>query len=79
MAEYTVTIPIAGHLIISVEAESASAAVEKAMDEATIEHLDSWEQLEQFHQGNVCYCPRPWELTVVNDDTGEEEEVEEAA
>jgi len=25
------------------------------------EHLETWEALGWFHQGNVCYCPPPWE------------------
>lgn len=70
--EYEITIPVAGHAYITVIAESESEALEIAMDEVSEKDIDSWEFLEQFNQGNVCYCPRPW--TVVVDDVGEVEE-----
>lgn len=73
MAKYSVTIPVAGHLFIEVEAENAEAARDKAFEEAGQEHLEDWEALESFNTGNVCHCPSPWELTIVNQDTGEEE------
>lgn len=60
---YSVTIPMAGHLVVEVEATTEDEAIALAIDEATIDHLDRWEIVEQFIQGNVCYCPRPWEVT----------------
>lgn len=64
MPTYTVIIPMAGHLIVEVEAKDEAEAKEKALDEASIEHLEGWEALEQFTEGNVCYCPSPWEVEV---------------
>ncbi len=65
MAVYEVLIPMAGHLVIAVEANSEEEAKDKAYDQATIEHLENWEALECFNQGNVCYCPSPWEVEVI--------------
>lgn len=59
--EYHVTIPIAGHAYLTVEAESVEEAIEIAMGEVTIDHIETWDPVEAFNQGNVCYCPRPWE------------------
>lgn len=61
---YTVTIPIAGHLHFDVEAESPEAAKEQAYNLPVEEGDLSWEMLERFNSGNVCYCPTPWNLTV---------------
>ena len=63
MKRYDVTIPIAGHAIITVEAASEEDAIQKALEseDLTIKSIESWEALERFHQGNICYCPRPWE------------------
>ena len=69
---FQVTIPFAGHMVIDVEAESEEAAIETALNEVTLDHIDSWEPLERFNQGNVCYCPHPWEAEVV--DYGPDEE-----
>jgi hypothetical protein len=54
---YSVKIPIAGHAYIDVEADNEEAAIEAAMDSVELRHIESWEVLEQFNQGNVCYCP----------------------
>jgi hypothetical protein len=61
MAEYNVTIPIAGHAFKTVEADSQEEAIEKAMEELTVDDIGEWEPLMRFNQGNVCYCPSPWE------------------
>ena len=63
MKTYTVTVPIAGHIVIDVEAESEELAIEAAMnsDKLTLDNVDCWEALEQFNEGNVFYCPQPWE------------------
>jgi len=61
MATYSVTIPIAGHVVLEVEASSEKEAIDKGMQEATIEHIGEWDCLNQFNSGNVCYCPTPWE------------------
>lgn len=72
MKEYTVTIPIAGHAIVTVEADSEEQAKEKAFKEVTSDHIEAWETLESFNSGNVCYCPQPWRVEIE-----EGEEVEE--
>lgn len=63
MKTYTVTIPMAGHLVIDVEAESAEAAIDVALssEHLTLDKLEGWEALERFIQDNICYCPSPWE------------------
>lgn len=72
MRYYTVTIPIAGHVVVSVEAENEEDAKDLAY--GLYDEKDAtWETIEQFHQGNVCYCPHPWQVTV--DDEGEVEEL----
>lgn len=55
-----VTMPIAGHCYVEVEAETEEEAIEKAFDSVTNENLESWEALERFQQGNVSHCPHPW-------------------
>ena len=69
MREYQVTVPIAGHAFITVNADSEEEAKEKAFAEITLDHIEEWEALEQFNRGNVCYCPSPWEIDV--EDCGE--------
>ncbi len=60
MKTYSVSIPIAGHAYVTVEAESEQDAIEKGMDLASNENIE-WECLARFNNGNVCYCPSPWE------------------
>lgn len=67
MRTWGVTVPIAGHAYIVVEAETEDEAIDRALDEVTTDHLDSWESLRQFNQGNVCYCPSPWEAEAVDE------------
>lgn len=61
---YTVTIPIAGHAFVDVEAESEAEAEEKAFGSVTRDHIEEWEALKKINQGNVCYCPMPWEVEI---------------
>ena len=63
MPLYNVTIPIAGHAFLQVEADNEDAAIEAAFasDDLTIDAIGSWEPIEAFNAGNVCYCPHPWE------------------
>lgn len=69
MKTYEVTIPIAGHAFLTVEAESEEEAISMAIDEATIDNVEEWTTLRQFHSGNVCYCPQPWEAEASCDDS----------
>jgi hypothetical protein len=59
---YVVTIPIAGHAVVEVEAENEDDAKEEALCKVRAEHLDSWEALTTFNTGNVCHCPSPWDI-----------------
>jgi len=60
--KWSVMIPMAGHLYVEVEADSEEDAIEKASEVATLDNLESWDTLERFNQGNVCYCPQPWQI-----------------
>ena len=62
---FAVTLPIAGHAYVMVEAENEEAALEAAFNEVTIDNIETWEAVERFNQGNVCYCPHPWEAEVI--------------
>lgn len=63
MKTYSVVIPIAGHAFLDVEAESEEDAIDKAIDEVTIDNIEQWEGLRRFNEGNFCYCPTPWEAS----------------
>ena len=63
MKNYDVCIPIAGHALVTVEANNEEEAKKKAFEEEiSINDIESWETLKKFNQGNVCYCPSPWEV-----------------
>lgn len=68
MSTYNVTLPIAGHAYLSVEAESERDAIQKALDEVTMDHIETWEAVERFNEGMVCYCPHPWEAEAEADE-----------
>ena len=59
--EYNVTIPIAGHAYMTIEADSEEEAIEKAMESITINDVAEWEPLQEVNRGNVCCFPSPWE------------------
>lgn len=73
MKEYTVTIPLAGHATVIVQAENEKEAKEKAFQSDISNNDITWELLNQFSKGNVCYCPSPWSVDVETDG----EEIEE--
>jgi hypothetical protein len=64
MKTYHVTIPIAGNTWAEVEAETEKEAIEKALESKELEGNAEWEALSKIHDGNVCYCPIPWEIEV---------------
>lgn len=71
---FSVTIPIAGHVTVDVEADDEKSAIEKAWgmnlgDSDCIE----WEAVEKFNSGNVCHCPSPWQVEVEDMGPAEEE------
>ena len=76
MKEYNVQIPIAGHAWVTVEAKDAEEAKELAMAKVTIDDVEEWTSLEMFNEGNVCYCPQPWEITVEGEDDEDEDDEE---
>lgn len=55
MKNYQVTVPITGIAFISVQAESEQEAIQKAMDNVTINEVESWEAHEHIVKGNVFY------------------------
>lgn len=57
MRLYQVTVPIAGYASIDVEAESAEAAINEALDSVGLEHIESWESLRVIVEGNVFHGP----------------------
>lgn len=64
MGKYLVIVPVAGHASIEVEADGPDEAEALAFEKLGPEHLDDWEFLQSFHDGNVCYCPSPWGVVV---------------
>lgn len=64
MNTYIVTIPIAGHISFEVEAETKQQAEEIAKEEDPANGELTWETLDRFNEGNVCYCPSPQEIQV---------------
>lgn len=79
MPKFHVLIPIAGHASLTVEADNEKDAIDAAMDKATKKHIKEWEVLRMFNQGNVCYCPSPWEAEaeLADDDEYEDEDEDE--
>lgn len=73
MKIYEVTVPIAGHAILEVEAENEEAAIEQALERVERDDIEEWEALRQFHRGNVCYCPQPWKVEAREVDDPEDE------
>ena len=71
MAEYQVTLPIAGTAYMTVEADSREEAINKALEDVTKDDIESWEALRRLVQGSVCYA-ETWEAEA------EEAEAEEA-
>jgi hypothetical protein len=67
MRTWSVTLPIAGHAYLTVEAETEEEAIEAALNEVALDHIETWEAVERFNQGNVCYCPHPWEAEAVDE------------
>jgi hypothetical protein len=65
MAKYNVLIPFAGHISVIVDADDEKTAIAVAMEseDLHLENVESWEALDKFSEGNVCYCPLPWEAT----------------
>lgn len=71
MRQFQVTIPIAGHAVVYVNAMNKKEAEKMALAKASMEDLGDWDFLERFNSGNVCHCPQPWIVEV--EDLGEAE------
>lgn len=58
MKDYDVAIPITGTLWVTVEAESKSDAVDKALysAELDLDNLEEWEAHRQISEGNILYA-----------------------
>jgi hypothetical protein len=67
MKNYSVTIPIAGHVYIEVEAENEEDAKNKAFENCPDGDIE-WDALESFNTGNVCHCPAPWEIEITEEE-----------
>ena len=57
MKNYDVSLPITGVILVTVEAESAEDAIERALqsDGLTDENIESWEAHSQVCEGNIMY------------------------
>ena len=65
MKLWYVTIPIAGHVFVEVEAATKEEAREKAfMSDIAVVGDVTWDLLTSFGTGNVCHCPQPWSVEV---------------
>lgn len=75
MKTFSVIIPLAGHVVVDVDATSEEEAKEAAFsiaadaldrmikdDEEQKAKIENLELLEGFNKGNVCYCPSPQEI-----------------
>lgn len=69
---WSVTLPIAGHAVVTVEAGDEETAIAEAFNIVTLADVEVWEALEQFNQGNICYCPQPWEAEAIDETPGTE-------
>ena len=67
MKTWNVTIPFAGHLHKTVDANTKEEAIEAAMHDASLEDVESWECYRKFHSGNVCHIDKPWEVETQED------------
>lgn len=67
MKTWTVTIPVGGHAVLSVEAETEQEAIDKAVDSVQLSDLESWDILNPVSRGNVLSFPSPWEIEAEED------------
>jgi hypothetical protein len=70
MALYSVLVPFAGHIRVEVEADSEKAAIEAAMnsEDLNLDNVQDWEAFESLNDGNVCFCPQPWDVEATVED-----------
>lgn len=65
MKNYLVTIPIAGHITFEVNAQDTKDAENIAWETDPDMGEISWEMLKTFCNGNLSYCPTPWEVEII--------------
>ncbi|EPZ47610.1 hypothetical protein [Alicyclobacillus acidoterrestris] len=53
MKTYIVEIPLTGYVSVEVEAESEQEAIDRAFEEAQLEHIEEWDLHRQIVRGNV--------------------------
>lgn len=54
---WEVTLPIAGYLVVRVEAENEDAAIEAAMlSDFNSDDIELWEAHKEIVRGNVCHA-----------------------
>ena len=58
MARYEVILPIVAVACMTVEADNAEAAWEKACDSVEFEDFHEWYPVKKVTRGNVCYHPQ---------------------
>lgn len=50
---WTVSLPVTGIAYVEVVADSEEEAINKALDEVSVEHLETWSAVRQIVTGNV--------------------------
>ena len=55
MKEFTVTLPISGYVVVSVEAENEEKAVNEAIATASFNEIEEWECHRHVVKGNIFY------------------------
>lgn len=56
MKEFTVRIPMTGYVDVTVEAEDMDAAIDKALDMATLDDLVEWSLHRTITEGNISHA-----------------------
>mgnify|MGYP005806673437 CR=1 FL=1 len=64
MKKYIVTIPIAGHTWVEIEAKNEDEAIEMATGSDDLNKNAEWKILTRFVKGNMCCCPSPGRIEV---------------
>ena len=77
MKRYSVKVPIAGYAIVEVDADDEESAIEKAVDNVTVDDLESWAALRIICEGNVMYADcNEAEAELIDDDEDERKDGE---
>lgn len=59
MKTYELTIPVVAYAFMTVKAESAEEAIERAFDDIDEDDFEEWYPVKHIVQGNVCRHPHP--------------------